>query len=62
MVFVKEINKRIEQVLEKLGGEQYTKISERNINSIDLEIYSAYKAQETIIENIVIIFFNYKVC
>jgi hypothetical protein len=50
-VFIKAIDNKIESFLELMGGESYClDIQSRHINSIDLAIYSAIRAQEEILE------------
>jgi hypothetical protein len=46
LVYIKSINLKIEEYLQQKGGNVYCdNVHERNITSLDLLIYSAYKAQ-----------------
>jgi hypothetical protein len=46
------LNKKIEEFLNDMGGEEYCKgVANREINSIDLTIYAAYKAEMLIFKS-----------
>jgi hypothetical protein len=56
LVYIRSINMKLERFLELKGQGYYEKVSERHINSLDLLIYAAYKAQKLINVNLVLLF------